>query len=202
MTIMAISNEDIGAAEQAVAEDLVRDHINSVDAVAALVPAATVELARAVNTQSLADEIRRHEAACPRPRLNLTDDEIERLREDSVAHAMAVIGVFSEGRPQVDEALSLACTRVARARGVEHVGLALRMAGTEAIQKAGGADKLGELLDSLPDWLSAYTMMNLSRYSLWLPMREHDVDLDLQSGIAALRCWPNLPPGPCILEPE
>lgn len=133
-------------------------------------------------------------------RFDLTPEAVEELFNDAVAHSLRVIGLARHGDPRPGEPLADAIARVAEIVGHDP-DLSLRVAGLAAVNEAGGPKALPALLAALPAWLDCFCFANADRYMIGLGLRSHEeLPIAVSSMRAAIRAWPRLPNGACILE--
>ena len=183
-------------------DDTVRDCVAVPDEIRAVLPEHIIALTQAVNARALALEVaKRTGSKFVDPGIVLPGEVVEILRDLAVDHTLALVGLAAEGTPKLDEPLSRARARVGRKWKVRDDHLACRMAGVDTVQKAGGSGELFRLLDEIPSWVSAFTLSNIDRLLLSLPLRDHDLLLAAETGLEAMRAWPRLPSGACRLRP-
>ena len=123
----------------------------------------------------------------------VSEGEINELKQDAAAHALKIIGLAAIGNPRPDEPLEASIARVAEIVGREP-DTALRIAGVAALQAAGGAEALSDVLKSIPDWLDAFGFVNATRLLLGVELRPHDAAaISLPALLGSVRAWPALP---------
>lgn len=186
---------------QRVIDKSIDDHVILRDDARRILPEYVVALAEAVNAKALAiDAAKRFGVQFVDPGIGLREDVVEMLRDAAVAHALAVIGLVAEGTPTFDEPLARARARVAMQRAAGDPDLACRMAGVDALTRAGGGGKMPALLNDIPGWLAAFSMVNFDRLLLEVDLRDANVLLSAESGLEALHAWPRLPESACTLR--